>query len=121
MPEYISREAALDSLCTACESVPIDEKELCPYRFTGCQEYANLLTLRTADVKPVVRGKWMPHKTKTGKNWWKCSACDYVSEHKRNYNYCPNCGADMRKPEAKQEPAPETYDLLHEEGGWNLQ
>ena len=50
-----------------------------------------------ADVRPVVRGKWRPHKTKTWKNWWKCSACDYVSEHKAHHNYCPNCGARMEE------------------------
>lgn len=26
--------------------------------------------------------------------WWRCSECNYnVSAH---YNFCPNCGADMR-------------------------
>lgn len=51
----------------------------------------------SADVAPVRHGEWIPHKTRTGKNWWKCSACEFVSEHKRNHNYCPNCGADMRE------------------------
>lgn len=55
--EYIKREAALESLCTGCEYVPIEEKEVCPYRFTGCQEYANIFAIPAADVVPVVRCK----------------------------------------------------------------
>lgn len=54
MPEYISREAALDSICTACEAVPIDEKENCPYKFTGC-EYGSVFAIPAADVVEVVR------------------------------------------------------------------
>ena len=50
MDEYIKRDAALESLCTGCEYVPIEEKEVCPYRFTGCQEYANIFALPAADV-----------------------------------------------------------------------
>ena len=32
---------------------------------------------------------------------WKCGRCDCVFDEidwKPNYNFCPNCGADMRKP-----------------------
>lgn len=55
MAEYIEREAALESLCTGCEYVPIEEKEVCPYRFTGCQEYANIFSIPAADVVAMVR------------------------------------------------------------------
>ena len=101
MPEYISREAALDSLCTACESVPIDEKELCPYRFAGCQEYANLSTLRAADVKPVVHSRWLGDAEVEMRDGWvyrlhRCKNCNGMVVA-GPYDFCPHCGADMRE------------------------
>ena len=54
-----------------------------------------VLDIPAANVAPVIHGKWKPHKTMTGKNWWECSVCGFVSEHKVNHNYCPNCGAKM--------------------------
>ena len=86
----------------------------------------NIMRLPAADVKPVVRGKWIP--VTNGRGGHECSEChDYApsyqvgSEHLANY--CPNCGADMREQETKQDPAPDPkstfYDLLYEEGGAN--
>ena len=52
-----------------------------------------------ADVRPVVRGKWIdavqschdsPHV--------KCSVCgEYYWRYFNKFNFCPNCGADMRE------------------------
>lgn len=42
-------------------------------------------------------GKWI--KDETGYGFWNCSECGFVSEAfcaNILYNYCPNCGADMR-------------------------
>lgn len=50
----------------------------------------------TADVRPVVRGKWESHGE--GFKWvFVCSACGYVDGHPMNdrMNFCPNCGAKM--------------------------
>ena len=55
MAKHIEKEAALGSLCAACEVVPIEAKELCPHRLTGCQEYANIFVLPAADLVEVVR------------------------------------------------------------------
>ena len=107
MTEYIEREAALESLCTACESVPIEDKEICPFRFTGCQEYANILSLPAADVRPVVRGKWEEREVFTAKgnvDMLQSAFCPVCKRyHTTPYSYfftvyafCPNCGADMR-------------------------
>lgn len=61
--------------------------------------------LPTADVKPVVRGEWI----KEDGAWrWACSACGFKDEYAfveddlgkptvLQDNFCPNCGADMRK------------------------
>ena len=48
--------------------------------------------LPAADVRPVVRGKWIDHQ----EGRWiyvKCSECGTVHDVKSNF--CPNCGAAM--------------------------
>ena len=43
-------------------------------------------------------GKWLP-ENRTIDAFWVCSSCGFPSEaHAANilYNFCPNCGADMR-------------------------
>lgn len=61
-----------------------------------------------ADVKPVVRGEWIS-KGENAFEWcdYKCSVCgqapDYFVYGTEEWgcgelpNFCPNCGADMRK------------------------
>lgn len=58
----------------------------------------------TADVQPVMRGKWIKQE-EPYVNTYECSNCnrwftieDEIPEE-NNYNYCPNCGADMRNDE----------------------
>lgn len=51
----------------------------------------------TADVVPVVHGRWIS-KNDHGYEWvFVCSNCDYVDGYPFNDrpNYCPNCGAKM--------------------------
>lgn len=53
-----------------------------------------------ADVAPVVHGKWVEYPRA---HYFKCSNCKYTVPHrkanlfngKREYNYCPHCGAKM--------------------------
>ena len=52
--------------------------------------------LPAADVRPVVRGKWIYD------HWceFKCSNCGAWSKsepYRGRENFCPNCGADMRE------------------------
>lgn len=57
-------------------------------------------SLPAADVRPVARGEW--EVWNDDKNTFECSRCGmaftlYEGTPKDNdYNYCPNCGADMR-------------------------
>lgn len=54
----------------------------------------------SSDVAPVVHGKWVS----CFEDWRKqiegdkCSECgfEHYGTNIRDYNYCPNCGADMR-------------------------
>lgn len=57
-----------------------------------------IMTQPTIEAVPVVHGEWMLRHIGAG-HMWECSVCHkrpdiYV---KNDTNFCPNCGADMRK------------------------
>lgn len=93
MTGYISKEQAAELLEAALE----DDWE---------PSYAidRLNEISPADVKPVVRGEWK----QTGDHSAICTACgkttlvggvDRTGQaliHKGLFQFCPNCGADMR-------------------------
>ena len=83
MAEFIDREVA---------KAKIREK----FKFVPARIEINevLNSIPRADVRPVVRGKWIDHQ----EGRWiyaKCSECGTV--HDVRSNFCPNCGADMRE------------------------
>lgn len=47
---------------------------------------------------PVRHGRWeVIDDTEFRVTGWYCSLCNYqISDRYGKYNYCPNCGADMR-------------------------
>ena len=109
MPDYISREAVIDSLVgwAAQLTEPYGKND----EYVRCLESAayNIEQLPASDVRPVVRGKWEEvdrapifegmekHST------YRCSSCrayqfyDVFDDGTARYNFCPNCGADMRE------------------------
>ncbi len=46
-----------------------------------------------ADVRPVVRGKWIEYPIADGMN--QCSLCGVLRFG--DSNFCPNCGAEMKE------------------------
>lgn len=42
------------------------------------------------------QGKWIPQTDFDGFTYWKCSECNKKNDFEK-FNFCPNCGADMRK------------------------
>lgn len=76
MAEYIEREAAIESLPVAWDSA-INALRNAP----------------SADVEPVVHGRWRCHGD-CGVT--ECSVCGWsIEEYVGDYAYCPNCGAKM--------------------------
>lgn len=95
MKEYIEREAAT--------TIPPLPKEFRSYQTFNLDDAFDdgwyeaqrcIANLPAADVKPVVRGKWLP-KNETGDCCYQCSDCGFVRDA---YildigNFCPNCGS----------------------------
>ena len=61
-----------------------------------------------ADVRPVVRGHWIG--TKEAEDMGDimkeftcsvCGCCEWDCTESESFNFCPNCGADMREEEGK--------------------
>lgn len=55
--------------------------------------------LPTADVKEVAHGYWIMDDDDILGMSFDCSICGYEQEESMHLNFCPYCGADMRKGE----------------------
>lgn len=87
MAEYIEREAAIKATCFNCS-----EKAICG---GVCDDTDRIRSIPAADVRPVVRGKWL-HKEITD-DFHAVGQCSVCKERRRIDNFCPNCGAMMEE------------------------
>jgi hypothetical protein len=104
MDDYISREAEIQFFNDWVDDLDkqINDSVNCPhlrsdYKVCKTQLLDCIHAIKempAADVRPVVRAKWVdvgPDMT--------CSACGFSCDdpwYLAEANYCPNCGADMR-------------------------
>lgn len=97
MPEYITKSDAVFCACKVLDKFGgCTMGAFCPD--SGCREVREEFDkLPAADVKPVVRGKW--ERRNWGFDYDCCSVCGYEHRYAGTFNYCPNCGADMREVE----------------------
>lgn len=91
--EYISKQAFNDILHEVVQKYPHTS-------YNGLDEVARLIAhMDVADVRPVVRGKWINY----GDEYHPDIRCCVCGQRKPillgnfNFNYCPNCGALMNK------------------------
>lgn len=95
MAEYIERKKLEESFDNAdpdvCESYPDGRVD---WGFGGENVRDVIRGVPTADVAPVVHGRWdIMDGYKMRRN---CSVCGWdVPEYGKFYSYCPNCGAKM--------------------------
>lgn len=82
MAEYIEREKIWPALNVACA----------PYNRATAMA---IESIPVADVRPVKRGIWITRPYMMGNTQF-CSLCS--ENYGVKYNFCPNCGADMREP-----------------------
>jgi hypothetical protein len=108
MAEYIEREALLRYLndiwlsAMPNDFMPDDDRQLAIVRCMGLNDAMDAIkSIPAADVRPVVRGVWNAvkgalHPAETSAV---CSNCGFSTTiHAQTfYNFCPNCGADMRE------------------------
>lgn len=86
MAEYIDKQAFIDHMMGTSRYFTV--------KF-------DIESFPTADVAPIVHGRWIS-KNPHGYEWtFVCSNCDYVDGYPFNdrHNYCPNCGAKMDEKE----------------------
>lgn len=58
----------------------------------------NRIQYKSADVRPVVRGRWIKCVGENGvTSACRCSLCGFEDNRFSVFNFCPNCGADMRE------------------------
>lgn len=94
--EYIEREAVNALIKAECSP------KVAAYLIDA------VATIHAADVRPVRRGKWTCRRTLEHDGGWWCTACGneltiYMGNRSDRYNFCPNCGADMRPQPPKEE------------------
>lgn len=108
MSDLIGRQAAIDAMCCACGydcdkskfvyNAPQDEQVIM------CPEHYALSTLPSAQPR---KGKWIEHDDGWANVYYECSVCKepFVlidgTPAENLYNFCPNCGADMREGDAE--------------------
>lgn len=95
MTEYIKREAVL-ALAEDYEEVIDDGADEIFFEYIPVDK---VRSIPADDVRPVVRGF---NKLKDYPSLFECSVCgwecgDTVPGDTETYNFCPNCGADMRE------------------------
>lgn len=106
MAEYIERDQAREVICGWCEyagSCLADD-----YYWNKCDAKRRLGDIPSADVQPVVHGRWIEVEEPFGWSMIRCASCTVCGESfvlnedlgiediREGCNYCPNCGADMR-------------------------
>lgn len=98
MAEYIDRDTAIKALCRKCTACSVFKEDKAFYK-AHCAEIRALQNIPAADVKPVVKGRWIS-RDKRGS--YVCSICGdewvFNPDH-GGFCYCPHCGADMREGE----------------------
>ena len=88
MAEYIKREDALRAIATTTLSDIA---------------FGLVLDIPAADVRSAVRGHWITEEEAEEKGDYSlrdacsvCGHCDWDCTESASFNFCPNCGADMR-------------------------
>lgn len=93
--EYIKKSDALNAM---------------EWKWAGAAAFRAVSEIPSADVAPIKHGKWIEKEIFYDENadvisdWQsaRCSVCNTYhttpySYYFTDYNFCPNCGADMRK------------------------
>ena len=93
MAEYIDKEIALSLVQP---DAPEDEKSAVTIATAKKLVRSIIYRTPTADVAPVVHGRWIEKEKCTFGIMYDCSLCENrILDNGHPWNYCPNCGAKM--------------------------
>ena len=104
MSDLISRSALLEKLEEHIEYKEFDYYQEEPLINMSFEQLEDIICSQpTVEAKPVVHGEWIDNTGYLDSvKQYKCSVCGEKPVINVNYramltNFCPNCGADMRK------------------------
>ena len=101
MAEYIGCRECDSLYCKGCNLKNL-ETMLRNGKF-DCIMNENRCINTAADVAPVRHGKWIEQEKYTFGVMYDCSICDNrILDNGHSWNYCPNCGAKMDKPDESE-------------------
>lgn len=97
MAEYVTKYQVKEEILSWARSITN------PERIIMADAMYVIDMLPSADVRPVVRGKWKMDSDRP--DALICSACDHAFDvwkwDHQWMHFCPNCGADMRDGDAE--------------------
>ena len=101
MAEYIVCRECDSLYCKGCNLKNL-ETMLRNGKF-DCIMNENRCINTAADVAPVRHGRWVEQEKYTFGVMYGCSICDnLILDNGHSWNYCPNCGAKMDKPDESE-------------------
>ena len=101
MAEYIGCRECDSLYCKGCNLKNL-ETMLRNGKF-DCIMNENRCINTAADVAPVRHGRWVEQEKYTFGVMYGCSICDnLILDNGHSWNYCPNCGAKMDKPDESE-------------------
>ena len=101
MAEYIGCRECDSPYCKGCNLKNL-ETMLRNGKF-DCIMNENRCINTTTDVAPVRHGRWVEQEKYTFGVMYACSICDnLILDNGHSWNYCPNCGAKMDKPDESE-------------------
>lgn len=98
MAEYIEREALETALNHRLNFLMAENGEYDHYTSGFDEAVTRVEDFPSADAAPVVHGRWVEKEKYTFGIMYDCSLCENrILDNGHPWNYCPNCGADMRE------------------------
>lgn len=97
MAEYIEKQAAIEAMKHLPHEYQTKEQRARTGGIAACQMVVS--SLPPADVRPVVRGRWIVHMSEMfpADSTIECDQCHEEQSAFISDSFCPNCGADMRE------------------------